>query len=174
MDLDLQRENKTRSEVVRMLSENFNFSMFSLLPKLEQFDQDPRWMAKQIGISVEVALDWQDLLISCGLWKKNDSGKVFRTEEHIDYYENGTTGTMPDFLSTMATLSSKLTESGPCSYEYEILATSGDVLKDFVREIREVENRFLKRSLTANCDRIVGWSRAVVDISSHNSQKRSL
>ncbi|MFM6930101.1 MAG: hypothetical protein ACKOX6_16645 [Bdellovibrio sp.] len=164
---------QTRLQTIDKIRRNYNFMKFSLLPELADFKNDLRWMSSKVGVSIEESLNFQEELLAVGIWSKNNSGEIHTSEKFVDYFpESESHKRVLGFLTTNANLASKVSNDGPCWFEYSTVVTTEALRNEFIKNINSAYQEFIKKSQETKGTEIVSWSHMFMDaLAASNNQE---
>lgn len=135
-----QNESEEAKRHRAQIDGNFDLIRFFVLVGMKGFSEDPRWLAKKIGCSVEQALDWTDKLLQAGYWVRGEDGKINSATKYFNMATD--TG---DFLSFSAQIHTRISDKGPCWFSHATIAMSESNAMEFVRKIRDVAEEFRQK-----------------------------
>lgn len=138
---------------------NFDLVRFYALAGLKDFSEDPRWLAKKIGCSVEQALDWKDQLIQAGYWSRAENGQLKAQDNNLNI-----STTAGDFLSFSAQIHTRISDKGPCWFSHATLALKESDMLEFVAKIHEVIQEMKQKPYgEKEGEKIVSYSFVICD-----------
>lgn len=138
---------------------DYKFLRFYLLPFMNNFSTDIRWMAENVGISIEQAFEYQDLLLETQYWIKQSNGGLSAKENYSKFKTN-----FDDFLNTAefmtlnANISSRLSDSGQCWYETFTVCTTKELESEFIKNLNSLLVDFRAKSERSNGEIMISWS----------------
>lgn len=142
-----------------LLAGDYLLNRFVHLPSLKDFDSDPRWMAKRVGISVEQAMEYLDILISTGVWHKEEKGEFKVRQQYFNSVKSA-----GDFMALAAGLHSTLLTSENCWYVFENWTTSEAAVKNLVNKLDKAFLEFKEESKSSNSEMMVAFNFAISDV----------
>lgn len=142
-----------KTPIAELLRDDFSMLRFAYLPFLSQFENDIRWMAKAVGIPVERALEYMEILIGTEFWVRSPSGKITVCQNYMRVMSN--TG---DYLSLVAGLQSRLTDDGPCTFHFEVIVTNDEIVANLNKKLAEAFSEFKSASAKVNGDTMVSYA----------------
>lgn len=162
MDLLETVVHKQTSDVTRfqsLIAGDFSLIRFTLLPYMNEFKNDPRWMAKAVGVSVDQSLGYIDLLFDQGIWSHSSNGKIEVTDSFIQYAQS-----IPDFLTASASLHAKLALGGRSWFKFENWATSEQAVSNLVKKVNKALVEFREESREADGETMVSFSFSIGEV----------
>lgn len=158
--LETQTELLTKEEILRLkFRKDYKFLRFYLLPFLKEFSADIRWMAEMVGVSVEQAFEYQDLLLETKYWIRLPSGGLSATENFSRFKKN-----FDDFLSAAefmtlnANISTRIADNGQCWYETFTICSTKALETEFLGKLELLLKEFKVKSEKAQGEIIISWS----------------
>lgn len=148
-----QQSGAVSASIAELLREDYSLMLFSHLPFLSQFKNDIRWMAKAADVSVERALEYVEILISTEYWVRTPSGNIAVSQNYTRVVNN--TG---DFLSLAASLQSRLTNDGPCTFQFETIVTKREAVENLNKKLAEAFAEFKAVSARLEGDTMVSYA----------------
>lgn len=158
--MEVQTQIATKDETLRLkFRKDYKFLRFYLLPFLSDFSADIRWMAEKVGVSIEQAFEYQDLLLQTGYWLRNSTGGISAKENYPQFKKN-----FDDFLNTAefmtlnANISSKISDNGQCWYETFTVCTTKELESEFIQKLSSLLTDFREKSEKQAGDIMISWS----------------
>jgi hypothetical protein len=158
--LETQVQAVAKDEALRIkFRRDYKFLRFYLLPFLSDFSADVRWMVEKVGVNVEQAFEYQDLLLETGYWVRLSNGGLSAKANYAKFKQN-----FDDFLNTAefmtlnANISSRLTDNGQCWYETFTICSTKELETEFIGKLDSLLKEFRTKSEQASGDLMVSWS----------------
>lgn len=151
-------EGQTTEEILEstkeMIRQNYQFSLFSILPGLAPESEALKKAAKKLGIDEEAYQDFSTRLLRSGLWHLRADGRV---ETHFEFLSLGDIS-VKDYLAMTISIIAHLSDAR--SYEYDTLSlvTNRQHIRQFVSKVNSALRDLHENSLTTREDNDVLFS----------------
>ena len=137
-----------------MIRQNYQFSLFSILPGLVQDLDSIKKTAKKLGIDEERFSDFMTRLLRANLWTLRPEGRI---DTNFEFLSLGDIS-VKDYLSMTVSIIAHLSDSK--SYEYDTLSlvTNRQHIRQFVSKVNSALRELHEKSLSTANDNDVLFS----------------
>lgn len=158
--MDLQNQILSNDDTLRrMFRKDYKFLRFYLLPFMNDFIPDVRWMSEQVGTSIQQAFEYQDLLMNAGYWIRNSSGGISAKENYLRFKNNfDSLLSAAEFLTLCTNISSRISNDGQCWFETFTITTTKDIQNDFIKNLNSLLKDFRQKSENSSGEIMISWS----------------
>lgn len=158
--MEIQTQVTTSDEALKLkFRKDYKFLRFYLLPFLSDFSADVRWMAEKVGVNVEQAFEYQDLLIESGYWARLPNGGLSAKENYARFKANFDEFlNTAEFMTLSANISTRITDNGQCWYETFTIATTKELETEFIGKLDSLLKDFRSKSEQVPGDIMISWS----------------
>lgn len=149
-----QNSEEILESTKEMIRQNYQFSLFSILPGLVSDVPSLKKAAKKLGIDEDVYQEFAARLLRSGLWHQRVDGKI---ETDFEFLSLGDI-TVKDYLAMTISIIAHLSDAR--SYEYDTLSlvTNRQHIRQFVSKVNSALRDLHENSLTTRADNDVLFS----------------
>lgn len=158
--MDLQNQAQSTDDALRrMFRKDYKFLRFYLLPFMNDFVPDVRWMAVQVGTSIQQAFEYQDILMNTGYWIRNSSGGISAKENYQRFKKNfDSVLNTAEFLTLCTNISSRISDDGQCWFETFTMITTKEIQDEFIKNLNSLLKDFRNKSESSAGEIMISWS----------------
>lgn len=161
---DPERPRSALSIVAR-LRKDFRFATFYMLPLLDGFRDDVAWMADTCRIGIDQAERFRSELLGAGHWLRLSDGTLKAAQPWLPVgdKQDGALASSSEFMTMASQLLSRISDDGPCWFEWHTVATTNDLKMEFLSRVNQALTDFIARSKESKGETVVGWAHVSLD-----------
>lgn len=141
-------EGQTSEEILEstkeMIRQNYQFSLFSLLPGIVPEGDSLKKAAKKLGIGEDLGADFSSRLIRAGLWILRPDGRVETNFEHLSLGDIS----VKDYLAMTISIIAHLSDSKSYEYDTMSLVTNRQHIRQFVSKVNSALRELHEKSFS--------------------------
>lgn len=144
---------------------SYDVTIFSLLPSVDPRLQFLKSNGMKIGLTATEVDQYTDLFLRAGLWVQE--GASMRTT--FDLMNVGELS-VQNYLEATLAIISRLSATGPCSYEATSVATTRELVKEFIQNVNKCFRQFYEKSDNSEKSVIFSWAQAGLIVHENKSK----
>jgi hypothetical protein len=136
-----------------------------LLPRLQNYQEDLGWIEVQTGLASDDIRELRRAFLRLGWWRMDSTGRAQVTEPRLGLGDGEPQSlTLPELFTLLPQVLGRLSESGPCWYTSQTVATNRRLKSRFYTEINNALERLLSDSEKEPADTLISWVHAGLDL----------
>jgi len=150
-------QNSLRDQVVELIKKDYEFSLLSVLPGLENRLYEIRRIATKLNLEKETREEFIDLMVKSGFWSLSEDGKSVSCE--FDVLDFGDLSVV-DFLSMTVSLITRLQNDPASEFETLTLVSSKNLVRNFLKDLNKSLKTLYEESkaLESGKDCVFSWT----------------
>jgi hypothetical protein len=163
--LEVESSGDIRSEIISLIRQDLRVHMLYLMPRHKSFVFDKAWLAAQTSLETAEVSVITSRLLQIGFWTITAEGGVALANPAPNLV-GGEEGdmTVPEYMTLATQILSELSEKGSCWYEFEMLATTQELKKEFLKKVFSAIQELKEKSAKVPSDTMVAWTNVSLEV----------